>query len=89
MSYDRKNAGNGPLTPGWDGAAIDLGPGDFEVADVTKAIVVTAPGNVVCKPADAGEDITLTGLPAGYILPWHCSHIRKAGTSAALATVAG
>jgi hypothetical protein len=89
MSYERKNAGDGPLTLGWDGAAIDLGPGDFQVGGSTKAIVVTAAGNVGCKPANAGADITLTALPAGYILPWHCSHIRKAGTTAALATVAG
>jgi hypothetical protein len=89
MSYDRKHAGNGPLTPGWDGAPINLGPGDFQVPDSTKAIVVTAAGNVVCKPVNAAVSITLTSLPAGYILPWHCSHISKAGTTAALATVAG
>jgi hypothetical protein len=89
MSYDRKSAGNGPLTLGWDGATIDLGPGDFQVPDSTKAIVVTTSGNVACKPVNAAVHITLTSLPAGYILPWHCSHIRKAGTTAVLATVAG
>jgi len=89
MPYDRTTAGSGPLTPGWGGRAIDLASGDFEVSDSVKAIVLTSAGNVVCSPANATANITLSDLPAGYILPWHCSHIRQAGTTASLATVTG
>jgi hypothetical protein len=89
MPYDRNAAGAGPLTLGVDGATIDLSATDFAVPDTVKAIVVVAAGNVVCRPLKAGADITLTGLPAGYVLPWHCTKVSKAGTTAALATVIG
>jgi len=89
MTYDRRNAGSGPLTLGTNGETIDLGPGDFVVPDSVKAIVITAGGNVVCKAMFGLADISMTGLPAGYVLPWHCSHIRKSGTTAKLATIGG
>jgi len=88
MTYDRKTAGKGPLTPGWDGNVIDLANGDYEVADSVKGIVVTVAGDVACKPVNGKAVISLEGLPAGYILPWHCSHICQRGTTASLATIA-
>jgi hypothetical protein len=72
---------------GVDGAPIDLSAGDFVVPDSVTAIVLTSAGDVVCRAASGTEDITLTGLPAGYILPWRCSVIRQAGTTATLATI--
>jgi hypothetical protein len=89
MSYDRKVAGSGPTSFGFDGAAIDLSATDFTVPDSVKAIVVTAAGNVVCRPLKAAADVTLAGLPAGYVLPWHCTRITRSGTTATLATVIG
>ena len=89
MSYDRRNAGSGPLTLGTSGETIDLSPGDFLVPDSVKAIVITVGGDVVCKAMFGGADISMTGLPAGYVLPRHCSHIRKSGTTARLATISG
>ncbi|MFA7604543.1 MAG: hypothetical protein WCY29_16205 [Novosphingobium sp.] len=89
MSYDRNSAGSGPMTFGVDGADIDLSSTDFVVPDAVKGIVLTEAGDVVCRPMHAGADITLTDLPAGYMLPWHCAVIRKAGTTASLATVLG
>lgn len=89
MPYDRTIAGSGPATEGFDGAAIDLGSTDFVVGNDVKAIIVITAGNVVCRPVGASADITLTSVPAGFRLPWHCSHIRKTNTTAALATVIG
>lgn len=89
MAYDRKIAGSGPQTLGFGGAAIDLAGGDYAVPDRVKAIVLIGEGDVVFRPVSGTEDIAIGGLPAGYVLPWHCSHIRAAGTTAALATVEG
>lgn len=89
MSYDRKTAGSGPMTLGVDGIAIDLSTADYTVPDPVKGVVVTAAGNVVCRPLNATADITLTDLPAGYVLPWHCQKIVRSGTTAGLATVNG
>ncbi len=89
MSYDRLTAGDGPATLGRDGATIDLGGGDYTVPNTVKAIVVVAAGNVVCRPLNAGADITITAAPVGYILPWHCTKIESTGTTATLATVIG
>jgi hypothetical protein len=89
MSYDRKNAGSGPLTLGWSGESIELASGDFRVPDTAKAVVVTSAGDVVCRAVSASTDITMTDLPSGYVLPWHCSHIRQSGTTASLATIVG
>lgn len=89
MSYDRRTAGAGPMTPGFDGATIDLSSTDYTVPDTVKSIVVVATGNVVCRPVNAGADITITGAPAGLVLPWHCAKIVRASTTATLATVIG
>lgn len=89
MAYDRTRAGDGPATYGFDGATISLGGGDYTVPDTVKAIVVVATGNVVCRPVNAGADITITDAPVGMALPWHCTAIRQTGTTATLATVIG
>jgi len=89
MSYNRTTAGGGPLTLGWGGAPINLADGDFAVPDTAKAVVVTADGDVVCRPVNATADIIISGVPAGFLLPWHCAAIRQAGTTASLATVEG
>lgn len=88
-NYDRKQSLNGAGNFGVDGAAIDLSSTDFTVPDTVKAIVVVATGNVVCRPLNAGADITITGAPVGMVLPWHCTKITKTGTTATLATVLG
>lgn len=89
MAYDRKTAGFGPATFGNDGATIDLSSTDYTVPDTVKAIVVVASGDVVCRPLNAGADVTITGAPVGMLLPWNCSQITKTGTTATLATVIG
>ena len=89
MSYDRRSAGSGPQTLAPGGGPINLGGGDFTVPDSVKGIVVTSAGDVVFRALNGSADITMAGLPAGYVLPWHCSHIRKSGTTAALATAEG
>lgn len=89
MTYDRKRAGSGPSSFGFDGATISLAGGDYTVPDTVKAVTVVATGNIVCRPANASADITVTGAPVGYVLPWHCSAIRQTGTTATLATVIG
>jgi hypothetical protein len=89
MAWDRKNAGSGPASAGFDGATISLAATDFTVPDSVKSIVVVAAGNVVCRPLNAGADITITNAPVGLVLPWHCLTIVKTGTTATLATVIG
>lgn len=89
MTYDRTLAGSGPATYGFDGATISLAATDYTVPSTVKAIVVVATGNVVCRPVDAGADITITDAPVGMLLPWHCTKITKTGTTATLATVIG
>ena len=89
MGYNRETEAGASSQFGIDGATISLASTDYTVPVTVKAIVVCATGNVVCRPVNAGADITLTGLPAGYILPWHCLKIIKVGTTATLATVIG
>lgn len=89
MAYDRNDFTSGAETFGFGGAAINLTGGDFTVGDTIKAIVVTAPGSVVFRPIASDADITMTGLPSGYIIPFHCSFIRQTGTTASLATIVG
>lgn len=89
MAYNRNEAGSGPATFGVDGAEIDLSSTDYTVPDTVKAIVVVATGDVVCRPLNAGVDITISDAPVGMLLPWHCTKITKTGTTATLATVLG
>lgn len=89
MPYDRQEFTSGATTFGFSGATISLAGGDFTVGDTVKGIVVCNAGNVVCRPVGAGADITFTNLPAGYIIPYHCSFIRQSGTTATLATIIG
>lgn len=88
-TYNRGNYSSGPDTFGFNGDTISLANGDFNVDENTKAVVVVSAGNVVFRPVDAESDITITGLPAGYIIPWHCAVIRQTGTSATLSTLIG
>lgn len=89
MAYDRNEAGSGPATFGVDGAEIDLSSTDYTVPNTVKAIIVIATGDVVCRPLNAGADITISDAPVGMLLPWHCTKITKTGTTATLATVLG
>lgn len=89
MPYNRQDFTSGADTFGFGGAAIDLSSTDYTVPDTVKGIIVISTGNVVCRPVDAGADITITSVPAGFILPWHCSAIRRTGTTASLATIIG
>jgi hypothetical protein len=89
MSFDRNNYSSGADTFGFDGATISLAGGDYTVGNTVKAIVVAATGDVVFRPVDADADITMTALPAGYIIPYHCLAIRQTGTTATLATIIG
>ncbi len=74
-------------TPGDDGATISLASVDFTTFSDVKGVVVCAAGNVILRPLNAGADITLTAVPAGFIIPWNLTAIRKTGTTATLATI--
>lgn len=87
MSFNRELLNQGAWQYGLDGATIDLSGGDYTVPNNCKAIVVVATGDVICRPLNAGADITITGAPVGFILPWHCVTIVETGTTATLATV--
>lgn len=86
--FNRNTQGrDDPFTYGLNGETIDLGGGDYEPTLDVKAIVVVATGDVVCRPLNASADITITGAPVGFVLPWHCSKIEATGTTADLATI--
>jgi hypothetical protein len=89
MAYDRSTAGGGPSSFGFGGDTISLASTDYTVPSTVKAIVVVATGNVVCRAVNGAADITITGAPVGFILPWHCLTIVKTGTTATLATIIG
>jgi hypothetical protein len=89
MPYNRQDFTSGADTFGFSGATISLAGGDVNINDTVKAIVVCATGNVVFRPVGSGADITMSSLPAGYIIPYHCSVIRQTGTTATLATIIG
>jgi hypothetical protein len=89
MPYDRKDFVSGADTFGFGGATISFAGGDYTVPDTVKGIVVTATGSVTFRPVDSGADITMTALPVGYVLPYHCSVVRSSGTTATLATIIG
>lgn len=87
MAYDRKQAGKGPSTFGFGGVPISVAGGNYTVPDSVKAIVVVATGNVVLRSVNGASDITVTGAPVGFVLPWHCLTIYQTGTTATLATI--
>jgi hypothetical protein len=87
--YDRNLYSSGADTFGFGGASISLASTDFTVPADVKAIVVTTGGNVVFRAVDGTSDITMTGVATGYVLPYHCSVIRRTGTTATLATIIG
>ena len=89
MPYNRQDFTSGADTFGFGGATISLAGGDYTVPDTVKGIVVTSAGTVVFRPVDSTADITMSALPVGYILPYHCRFIRQTGTTATLATVIG
>lgn len=89
MAYDRNDFTSGSDTFGFGGGPISLAGGDYAVPNTVKAIVVTTSGTVVLRAVDGAADITITAAPVGYVIPWHCSHIRQTGTTATLATVIG
>lgn len=89
MAYDRNDFTSGADTFGFSGATISVAGGDVTIGDTVKGIVVCATGNVVFRPVGSGSDITMTGLPAGYIIPYHIVTIRQTGTTATLATIIG
>lgn len=89
MPYNRQDFTSGADTFGFGGATISLAGGDYTVPDTVKGIVVTGAGTVVFRPVDSAADITMSALPVGYILPYHCRFIRQTGTTATLATVIG
>lgn len=89
MPYDRNEFTSGADVFGFAGATISTAGGDVTIGDTVKGVVVCAAGNVVFRPVGAGADITMTNLPAGYILPYHVVTIRQSGTTATLATIIG
>lgn len=89
MAYDRTDFTSGAESFGFGGATISLAGGDYTVPDTVKGIVVTVSGSVAFRPVDSAADISMTSLPVGYILPYHCKYIRQTGTTATLATIIG
>lgn len=89
MPYDRKDFMSGADSFGFGGATINLASTDYTVDDTVKGIIVVNSGTVICRPVDGGADITITNAPTGFILPWHCSVVRRTGTTATLATIIG
>ena len=78
----------GLSTFGRKGSTISYSAGTAVLGNSVKAVVVCAAGNVVYTPkGDLGNTITMTDLPAGYVLPHIPGTITQAGTTATLATI--
>lgn len=89
MPYDRNDFTSGADTFGFGGDVISLASTDYTVPNTVKGIIVVSTGTVVLRTRDGTADITVTSVPAGFILPWHCLAIRRTGTTATLATIIG
>jgi hypothetical protein len=89
MPYDRNEFTSGADTFGFGGDTINLSSTDYTVPNTVKGIVVVNAGTVILRTRDGTADITLTSVPVGFILPWHCLVIRRTGTTATLATIIG
>lgn len=89
MPYNRNDFTSGADTFGFGGATINLASTDYTVPDTVKAIIVVNAGTVIFRAPDSGADITITSAPVGFVIPWHCSVIRRTGTTATLATIIG
>lgn len=76
------------LTFGRKGASVDLSAADQTMGETVKAIVVATAGSVVYSARHSPDVfLTLSDLPAGYVIPHIPGVIRKTGTTASLITV--
>lgn len=78
----------GLSTLGRKGGVVSYSTGSATMGSSVKAVVLCTAGNVVYTPKDSpSATITMTALPAGYVLPHIPGTITEAGTTATLATV--
>lgn len=72
------------------GTGATVTPSDtVDLTTYTKALVVTATGNLVILPARNvdGTTITFTGCPVGMIVPYRVRRVLATGTTATVATI--
>lgn len=65
-------------------------PSDTDDLDpYAKAVVCAASGNVSVLPAenDDGDTVNFTGVPAGYVPPFHVRRVMSTGTNIAVYTI--
>ncbi len=52
-----------------------------ELTRVTRGVTATVAGNIACRFANDGADVTVPVL-AGVVYPYRLTHVRVAGTTA-------
>lgn len=88
MSFNVYRAEPGLMTRGRLGSMVSVTGGNATMADSVKGVVVCASGNVSYRAkGESSNVITMTGVPAGYVLPHVPGVILATGLTATLATI--
>lgn len=88
MTFNVNTYPSGLMTRGRLGSMVSVTGGNATLADTVKAVVVCSSGNVKYRAKNESSSvITMTGLPAGAVLPHVPGVILATGLTATLATV--
>lgn len=88
MAFDVDRENQSLFSAGRKGAMIDYSGGNVTLGTSVKAVALCSAGNVVYRArGEASNAITMTGLPAGYILPHIPGVIVQSGSTATLCTI--
>lgn len=87
MAEEYADYASGPSSFGKRGALITPSATDLE--PIPKAVVCLSAGNVTIVPAGNANatELTFTGVPAGYVIPYRVRRVTAA--TATVATVQG
>ncbi len=81
MANEFNSTSDGPLQSARNLAAVTPSDG-ADLPNVAKALWIGGAGNVSVIAVDDGEAVTITGVPAGAILPIRAKRVRATGTTA-------
>lgn len=76
-----KNTNYSPTFPMFPGGAVAVTPSDSAKLAYPSVIYVGAIGNIKVTTAQ-GDDVTFTGVPAGFVVPVQVIKVWSTGTTA-------
>lgn len=76
-----KNTNYSPTFPMFPGGAVAVTPSDSVKLTYPSVVYVGAIGNVKVTTAQ-GDDVTFTGVPAGFVIPVQVIKVWSTGTTA-------